>query len=143
MNHAIDPSAGPRVGRATVGRQVESLLAGFSPQVTVERRNDRRIAVPQLFQLIPLDESGQPVHSAVLTVIGKNISRRGICFYHNQPLPYRRAVIIVHQPGFNDFSVEIDISWCRFTKPGWYESGGRLVAVKPVEPKCATNGRAC
>jgi hypothetical protein len=27
------------------------------------------------------------------------------------------------------FAVEIDINWCRFSKPGWYESGGRLIAA--------------
>jgi hypothetical protein len=140
MNHVIDSSATQCVGRAAVGRQVESLLAWLNPPVAVERRSDERIAVPLLFQLTPLTERWQPVESAALTVVGKNISRRGICFYHNQPLSYRRAVITVNHPGYNDFSVEIDIGWCRFTSPGWYESGARLVAVAPAESTFAAGG---
>jgi hypothetical protein len=31
------------------------------------------------------------------------------------------------------FAVEIDISWCRFSKPGWYESGSRLIAALTPE----------
>ena len=30
----------------------------------------------------------------------------------------------------------IDVTWCRFTKQGWYESGGRFLqsVLSPVEP---------
>jgi hypothetical protein len=36
-------------------------------------------------------------------------------------------LIELTHPGIAPFAAEIDISWCRFTKPGWYESGGRLI----------------
>ena len=98
--------------------------------------------MPVLFQLTPLDENGEPVELAALTVVGKNISRRGLSFYHNEPLLYRRAMITVDHAGFDGFSAEIDISWCRFAKPGWYESGGRLLALTHAQPDSVVNRRA-
>ena len=67
--------------------------------------------------------------------MGKNVSRRGMSFYHNRPLPYRRALIAVEHPALDGFAAEIDITWCRFTKPGWYESGGRLIAAMAPRPE--------
>src|SRR5688572_21523057 len=130
----IDSLVAPHFGRSALTKQVEALLARLNPPVTVERRSDERVAVPVLFQLTPLDENGEPVELAALTVVGKNMSRRGISFYHNEPLLYRRAIITVDHAGLEGFSAEIDISWCRFAKPGWYESGGRLMAVAAQEP---------
>jgi hypothetical protein len=77
-----------------------------------------------------------------VTVVGKNVSPRGLSFYHNQTLPYRRAIICVKYPDYDGFSAEIDISWCRFTTAGWYESGGRLVAAAPPEASRLANGHA-
>jgi hypothetical protein len=117
--------------RSALARQVRELVARLNPTVAMERRRDDRMPVPVLFRLTPLDDDRQPILSAAVTVVGKNISRRGLSFYHEQSLPHRRALISVQHPEFNDFSAEIDITWCRFTKPGWYESGGRLVATVP------------
>ncbi len=142
MNQLLATSVAPHFGRSSVSRQVEALLARLNRTVTVERRSDERVAVPVLFLLTPLDENGEPVELAALTVVGKNMSRRGLSFYHNEPLLYRRAIITVDHAGFDGFSAEIDISWCRFAKPGWYESGGRFVAVAPAEGALAHHGCA-
>jgi hypothetical protein len=138
----IDSLVAPHFGRSAVSKQVEALLARLNPPVTVERRSDERVPLPVLFQLTPLDENGAPVELAALTVVGKNISRRGLSFYHNEPLLYRRAIVTVDHAGFDGFSAEIDISWCRFAKPGWYESGGRLLAVASWEPDRVAARRA-
>jgi hypothetical protein len=138
----IDSLVAPHFGRTSITKQIEALLARLNPPVTVERRSDERVAVPVLFQLTPLDENGQPVELAALTVVGKNISRRGLSFYHNEPLLYRRAIVTVDHAGFDGFSAEIDISWCRFAKPGWYESGGRLLGVASADSAVADRGRA-
>jgi hypothetical protein len=140
IQRMIDTPAAQRVGRTAVAKQVEMLLARLNPPVTVERRSDERIPVPVLFRLTPLDERRQPVEAAAVTVVGKNVSPRGLSFYHNQTLSYRRAIISVQYPECDDFSAEIDISWCRFTTAGWYESGGRLVAAAPVDMNRSVNG---
>ena len=96
--------------------------------MTLERRRHDRLSVPIMFRLTPLADDGQPVASESITVIGKNISRDGMSFYHSVPLTYRRAKITVENIDI-DFAAEIDINWCRFSKPGWYESGSRLIAA--------------
>jgi hypothetical protein len=134
MNQAIDSSKAANVDRAALTRQVQALVARLHPAVTLERRRDDRLSIPVLFRLTPLDEHRRPIDAASITVVGKNISRRGVSFYHERSLSYRRALLSAQHPEFDGFAAEIDISWCRFTKPGWYESGGRLVAAAPGSP---------
>jgi hypothetical protein len=131
MNQVIDSFSKAAGDRAELSRQVQELAAALNPAVAFERRRDERVAIPVLFRLTPLDDDRQPNDSAAVTVVGKNISRRGLSFYHEHPLTYRRAVISLQHPELGGFSAEVDITWCRFTKPGWYESGGRLVAAIP------------
>lgn len=121
------------VGRDAVAQQVESLINRLHPTVTFERRSTERLAIPVLFRLVPLNERGEPNERAAITVVGKNISSRGLSFYHEHPIPYRRALVSAQVADGERFAAEIDISWCRFTKPGWYESGGRLVTIVPAE----------
>lgn len=139
MNYAIDTSVAGDADRATLSSQIEALLARLHPSVARERRRDDRVAIPVLFRLTPLDADHQPIEIEVSFVVGKNISRRGLSFYHECPLPHRRALIALAQPGLGSFAAEIDVSWCRFTRPGWYESGGRL--VRSVIPDCDVTGQ--
>jgi hypothetical protein len=67
-----------------------------------------------------------------LVVVGKNLSEEGLGFYHQQPLPYRRAIITLEDNSGRSVSLLIDLSWCRFTRQGWYDSGGRFLEI--VEP---------
>jgi hypothetical protein len=127
--------------RTTLARQVRALVARLHPTVTLERRRDDRVDLPMLFRIRPLDDHHQPIEDAAITVVGKNISRRGMSFYHDRPLPYRRALISAEHPEFDGFFAEIDVSWCRFTKPGWYESGGRLIAAASTERTPTVNAR--
>jgi hypothetical protein len=109
----------------SLAEQVETLLARLNPDVVVDRRRDERVAIPVLFQLIPLDSDRQPLEAKY--VVGKNISRRGLCFFHDGPITFRRALVLLDHPGLGTFRAEIDVNWCRFARPGWYESGGRLI----------------
>jgi hypothetical protein len=134
----------PESDLASLRRDVQNLVARLHPDVTIDRRADARVALPVLLQLVPLDDEWQPIAAETITVAGKNISRRGISFYHDRPLPYRRAVISVAHPELGDFAAEIDLNWCRFTSPGWYESGGWLVRslnTNAAEPGLACGGR--
>jgi hypothetical protein len=117
-----------RSDRAALARQIQTLVARLHPTVTLERRRGERLSVPVMFRLTPLTDDGQAIAGESITVIGKNISRHGLSFYHAVPVPYRRARISVENIDVA-FAVEIDINWCRFSKPGWYESGSRLIAA--------------
>jgi hypothetical protein len=134
MNTVMDHSSMGRPDRAAFARQIDLLLARLHPPVTFERRRDVRVAIPVLFRLTPLDADRHPIESQAVTVVGKDISRRGMSFFHERPLPYRRALITAEEPALEGFAAEIDVTWCRFTKPGWYESGGRLLAAMSPSP---------
>jgi hypothetical protein len=127
MNHAVDTLDATRPDRATLRNQIESLVARLHPPIAQERRHDDRVAIPVLFRLTPLDSNRTRIEAQATIVIGKNVSRRGLSFYHELPIPQRRALIELAHPDLGSFAAEIDVSWCRFTKPGWYESGGRLI----------------
>jgi hypothetical protein len=114
---------------AYLTQQVEALLAQLTPAVTQERRREERVAIPVLLRITPLDPDRQSLLEEATIVVGKNISRRGISFYHERPLLYRRAIIELAEKSLGSFSAEIDVKWCRFTRPGWYESGGRLIRL--------------
>jgi hypothetical protein len=119
------------IDRAALARQIEDLISRLHPTVTLERRRDDRLELPLLLSLTPLNADARPIEKDAITVIGKNISRAGLSFYHVDPVPFRRAIIRAQDAEFSDFAAEIDLNWCRFNKPGWYESGGRLIARLP------------
>lgn len=131
MSLAIEPSLATNVDRQTLTRQIAALVARLHPHVALDRRGDDRIAIPVLFRLTPLDAHHQPIRYLSSIVVGKNISRRGVSFFHETPIPHRRALIELAHPEFGRFAAEVDLNWCRFTRPGWYESGGRLVRSLP------------
>lgn len=114
----------------SVSGQVRRLLqrqAGDS--ALVERRRDRRYPFPTLMTLWPAD--GERLETSFV-IVGKDISDRGLGFFHQQPITCRRAVVVCELPGAEPTAFLVDINWCRFTCHGWYESGGRLLeAVTP------------
>lgn len=127
MTLVTDSNFAAKTNRATLTIQIEALLSRLHPVVGRERRHDDRIAIPVLFRLTPFDVDRQLLEQEAVIVVGKNISRRGVSFYHEHPITHRRALIELADPSVGSFVAEIDVSWCRFTKPGWYESGGRLI----------------
>jgi len=129
MDSAIDVVDVQITRPASLAEQIDALLTRLNPEVLVERRRDVRVAIPILFQVTPLDADRQPMEAEASVVVGKNISRRGISFFHDRPIPYRRALVALNFAGLVNFTAEIDVSWCRFARPGWYESGGRLIRL--------------
>lgn len=109
------------------------LLSQFQPRpMRVERRSDQRYPFPYLLYLTPVDAEGAPALSDTVVVVGKHISEHGIGFYHTRPLPHRRIFVSFEVGDGSSMSFLTNLTWCRFTKQGWYESGGRFVrAVSP------------
>jgi hypothetical protein len=129
MTLAIDMGIATGPDRATLSRQIEQLISRLNPRISAERRRDGRVPIPVFFLLTPLDIDRQPIEAEATTVVGKNICRCGLSFFHERPITHRRALISLAQPGLGQFVAEIDINRCRFTRPGWYESGGRLLRL--------------
>ncbi|HWA99124.1 MAG TPA: hypothetical protein VG713_11555 [Pirellulales bacterium] len=107
--------------------QVWALLAGIYPHALVERRRDQRYPFPRLLTLLPVDGETLETVGAYVTAVGKHISESGLGFYHPDPLPFRWIVVSVDNGQGVGLRFLVDVNWCRFTRQGWYESGGRFV----------------
>jgi len=118
-----------------VRTQVWGLLTTLYPKREfVERRGDNRYPFPYLVHLTPVADDGRTPDGDTQVVVGKHLSERGLGFYHSQPLPYRRVIVSLEAGGGRWLAFLIDLSWCRFTQQGWYESGGRFLqsVLSPV-----------
>ncbi len=113
--------------------QVWGLLSAAYHQGRLpERRCHTRYPFPCLIHLTPVDADGAAEETVV--VVGRDLSESGLGFYHHEPLPYRRVIASLEAPNGRWFAFLMDLTWCRFTKGGWYESGGRFIeaALSPL-----------
>jgi len=119
-----------------VRTQVWGLLTTLYPQnELIERRRENRYPFPYLVHLMPVGKDGVSPEGEALVVVGKHLSQRGLGFYHPQPLPHRRMIASLEDSSGRWLAFLIDLNWCRFTKEGWYESGGRFLqsVLSPVD----------
>ena len=108
--------------------QVWGLLTTLYPRNDlVERRRDNRYPFPCLVHLTPVGEDGMTPEGESVVVVGKHLSEKGFGFYHQAPLPHRRMIVSIEGRKGQWVGFLIDLGWCRFTKGGWYESGGRFL----------------
>lgn len=123
-------------GDDDVRTQVWGLLAAsISHGQILERRRDQRYPYPHLVVLTPLEGDGDTLAGPHLSVAGKHLTERGLSFFHPSPLPYRRVIASLEANGGGWLAFVLDLGWCRFTRYGWYESGGRFLKVvtSPLE----------
>ena len=100
-----------------------------------ERRTEQRYPYPYLVYLTPVGEKGLTPIAETIVVVGKHLSEGGLGFYHPKPLPYRRMIATLNSPDGTTRKFLIDLTWCRFTKQGWYESGGRFLQSVEMDSK--------
>lgn len=125
LDHKETPDEGIRT-------QVWNVLGNLYPRGnTVERRHERRYPYPYLVHLTPVAADGVTPQGESLVVVGKHLSDRGLGFYHPKPIPHRRMIVTLEIVAGKPSAFLIDLNWCRFTKEGWYESGGRFLRVVP------------
>jgi len=116
--------------------QVWGLLSAMYPRNDlVERRRDNRYPFPCLIHLTPVGRDGFSPEGETVVVVGKHLSERGFGFFHPMPLPHRRMIASLECGQGRWMGFLIDLTWCRFTKSGWYESGGRFLetVTSPLE----------
>jgi hypothetical protein len=115
-------------GDDEIRAQVWGLLTTLYPHHDLmERRRDTRYPFPCLIHLTPVGPDGVTPEGETVVVAGKHLSEHGFGFYHKAPLPHRRMIASLEAKKGHWFAFLIDLNWCRFTKGGWYESGGRLL----------------
>ena len=119
-----------------VRTKVCSFLSSMYPRGNiVERRGEQRFPFPHLVHLTPVAPDGTVKSDETVVVVGKHLSERGLGFYHQHPLPNRQMIVSIELGSGGWLGILIDLTWCRFTKKGWYESGGRFLKLvnSPLE----------
>ncbi len=108
---------------------VERVLMLTQPVRHHERRRDKRTAFPSLLTLTPIGDTSMAVSGEPVTVAGKYLAGRGLDFHHTFPLPFKRAIVSFDDELALDSHFVLNIAWCRFLRPGWYDSGGRFTHI--------------
>lgn len=98
---------------------------------SIERRRELRYPYPHLVVLTPVNGSGTEQIGEPVVVAGRHLSERGLGFFHPAPLPYRRVIATLEANEGKQVAFLLDLNWCRFTRRGWYESGGRFLQTVP------------
>ncbi len=100
----------------------------------IDSRSERRYPYPYLVRLIPVDQDGTVLHGEAIVAVGKHLSDRGVGFYHPKPISYRNMVVCLEASDGHGVTFIVDLGWCRFTREGWYESGGKFLEVLASVP---------
>lgn len=123
---AVVPVAGSGV-EEQIRACVTEILQGVGAKTVVrERRRNRRYPYAYPVYLTPLDERDEPAGPTIL-VLGKQLSDGGLDFYYDEPIPNRRVLVSLEGHGGRSVSLILLLTWCRFTRHGWYENGGRFL----------------
>lgn len=101
-----------------------------SGQLSVEKRAHRRLPFRRPITITPVSNAtGRPDQFKSFPAFGIDISSTGICFLARQLVPVRKAVLSLEGPGEKTVALLFEPRWVRFTRGGWYQTGGRLLEV--------------
>lgn len=111
--------------------ELASQVAQFcqAPFEGMERRSHSRLPYPKMIPFTPLCDdmvtvAGDPIH-----VVGKNLALLGLDFFHQEPITQRYGIVSLECSPERWTHFVIKLTWCRFLRTGWYDSGGRFVNV--------------
>jgi hypothetical protein len=104
----------------------------------LEMRSHQRFPYPRLITLTPLNGYGVALLEPPVQIVGKHLSPLGLDFFHHAPIPQRYGIISLDLTAEQSILMLMKITWCRFLRGNWYDSGGRF--LKLVEwPAAATS----
>jgi hypothetical protein len=130
MNGTLPQTPEPADNDTGVGMPLQGQILEFVGDSQDIADDDRRIRhrypISCKMHLTPIDVTGMPLMDETTIIFGKDLSRTGICFSHDFPLPHRRLVVSLTDPAVGQFIVEAEVAWTRRTLIGLYESGCRL-----------------
>ena len=113
-----------------IRRQVQQVLQLIRHRSQgMDRRSDRREPFPYPIYITPVAEDGTAQTNETIVVLGKHLSERGLDFYYQAPLPYRRVIASWECSNGHWLAMVLDLRWCRSNRHGWYENGGRFLQV--------------
>jgi hypothetical protein len=112
-----------------ISQQVDLALAGAQAERHVERRTETRHPYPYPIHMTPVDRNGQPLLAETFVVVGKHLSSHGADFYYARPLEWTRVIASFPLRDGKWLAFLMELTWCRFSRHGWYDNGGRFVAT--------------
>jgi hypothetical protein len=99
----------------------------FPAAPSYERRQEQRYPYPRLVMLTPVRADGLTPDGPTFVAVGKHLSERGLGFFHPHPLAHRLVIASLETLDGRWLGFLLDIKRCRFTRQGWYESGGSFL----------------
>ena len=113
-----------RISEATrqILRRAQTLWQG------PERRAQQRLPLAQLIHMVPLGNDLKPASKPVY-VVGKNLALLGLDFFHPAPIVQRFAIVSFQSGTASWIQFLMKITWCRFLRSGWYDSGGKFIKL--------------
>src|SRR5262245_64657537 len=113
-----------------IASRVQAALSALDAlRPAVERRRQQRYPYPYPVHVTPLEDDGQPALDKTFVVIGKHLSPQGFDFYSPQPLADNRVIISLDCGRQGWTGILLELAWCRFSRHGWYDNGGRFLAL--------------
>lgn len=131
---SVGATDGNRQGDFIAAALERALLATHTIRHGAERRREQRYPYPHPIHLTPVGTRGGGTADC-LVVIGKQISLHGLDFYHAEPIPHGRVIASLDAGDRGWIGLLMELAWCRFSRHGVYDNGGRFLAVvdSPLE----------
>lgn len=110
-------------------------FACWQPSGILCARRWHRVPWKTPLLLTPWDDVASLAHGVPLEVVGRELSVNGASFEHADPLQCRQILLQPREPSADPLAFVITLRWCRFTRAGIYQSGGRFesVMLRPSE----------
>ncbi|MGE3315005.1 MAG: hypothetical protein AB7O26_07790 [Planctomycetaceae bacterium] len=113
---------------------VDALMASWhSSRQVLHARRWHRFNYRKPIAITPLDDASEEPIGETMLAFGRDISRGGISFVHDKPLPCRRVAISFQLNDGTHASIVTELKWCRFTLEGHYQSGGQFLRMATLE----------
>jgi hypothetical protein len=131
-SHGAMKSAGPLPRLEAISRIVGQVVASWhSPLALAEQRGWQRIRYDRPAILTLLDDRTYLPLGVHRVISGRDISPSGFSFTHLDPLACRRAIVTFAFEPEECEAIELRLTWCRFTRAGIYQSGGKFLNPAP------------
>ena len=112
----------------TIARLVASSRDSHAGQRHLpERRNFRRVPYNRILSVTPATRDGRQSTGESLVAFGKEVSFRGLDFYHREPLTHRHVIVSAIGPDEAETTMLLELTRCQFMADGRYASGGRFL----------------
>ncbi|MCA9150812.1 MAG: hypothetical protein KDA92_15985 [Planctomycetales bacterium] len=104
------------------------------------RRSQNRVPFSKLISMLPLSNDDLQPSLEPIYVVGKHLAPLGLDFFHHEPIEERFAIVSLENGAEGYVQFLMKITWCRFLKPGWYDSGGKFIKIVSWEPPPRVKG---